>query len=199
MFRVMVADGIEIRQFMADEADTVFAVVDRNREYLRQWLPWVDSTHSAQDVGHFIAGATAQFEAGLGPNAGIWLDGEFAGSIGCHTIDRIDRTCNIGYWIAAGHQGKGTITRCCLALLDYLFAELKLHRVAIRCATGNTRSCAIPRRLGFSHEGVLRESQWVNDHWVDLDLWAMLRQDWRRDPQTATAERLPAFSDPEVK
>jgi ribosomal-protein-serine acetyltransferase len=180
MFRSKVADGLDLKQFEWKDADAILAVVERNREYLRQWLPWVDQTHSADDIRQFISRANAQFEAGFGPNTGIWLDGVLVGSIGCHPIDLANRSCSLGYWIEAGYQGKGTITRCCLKLLDYLFDEVALHRVEIRCGIGNTRSCAIPRRLGFTREGLLREAQWVNDHWVDLEVWAMLEPDWRR-------------------
>jgi ribosomal-protein-serine acetyltransferase len=60
-----------------------------------------------------------------------------------------------------------------------LFDEVELHRVTIQCGTGNHRSCAIPERLGFSREGVLREAEWVNDRWVDLVVWGMLASDWR--------------------
>jgi len=64
-------------------------------------------------------------------------------------------------------------------MLDYLFEELGLHRVEIRCGTGNTRSCAIPERLGFTREGLLREAEWVNDRWLDLLVWGMLEVEWR--------------------
>ena len=182
MFRRTVAHGLELRQFVWDDAPILFAAVERNRDHLRQWLPWVDGTRSEDDIRLFLSRATAQFEDGLGPNFGIWLDGTLVGAVGCHPIDRADRSCSVGYWIAAGNQGRGTITRCCQHLLDYLFGELGLHRVEIRCGTGNTRSCAIPRRLQFRREGVLREAEWVNDRWVDLEVWAMLEQDWRSQP-----------------
>ena len=179
MFRRTVAPGIEMRQFEPGDAETVFAVVDRNREHLRQWLPWVDGSHSPEDVRQFIVRVQAQFEADQGPNAGIWVDGVFAGNVGCHPIDWANRSCSLGYWIDAAQQGKGAITRCCAAMLDYLFEELGLHRVEIRCGTGNTRSCAIPERLGFTREGLLREAEWVNDRWLDLLVWGMLEVEWR--------------------
>ena len=179
MFRRRVADGIELRQFEWEDAEILFALVDRNRKHLRQWLPWVDGTRSADDIRLFFSRVTAQFEQGLGPNFGIWLEGALAGAVGCHPIDRPDRSCSLGYWIAAGHQGNGTITRCCRHLLDYLFDEAGLHRVELRCGTGNRRSRAIPQRLGFRHEGTLREAEWVNHRWLDLEVWSMLEQDWR--------------------
>ena len=189
MFRRRVAPGIEMRQFELRDAETIFAVVERNREHLREWLPWVDGTHSPEDVRPFILRAQAQLEAGQGPNAGVWVDGVLAGNVGCHAIHWANRNCSLGYWIDAAQQGKGFITRCCAAMLDYLFDELHLHRVEIQCGTGNTRSCAIPERLGFTREGLLRESEWVNDRWVDLVVWGMLEKQWR-----AAAPSRPTYS-----
>jgi ribosomal-protein-serine acetyltransferase len=162
------------------DAEPVFALVKRNREYLRPWLPWVDHTFSAEDIREFILRAQAQLDAGQGPNMGIWQDGVLVGTIGCHPIDWANRNCSLGYWLDGGHQGKGLITRCCAALLNYLFDELLLHRVEIRCGTGNLKSCAVPQRLGFRREGVASEAEWVMDRWVDLVVWAILDHEWRR-------------------
>ena len=178
-FRRTAGPGIEMRQFEPGDVETVFATVDGNREHLRQWLPWVDHSHSPEDIRQFILRVQAQFEAGQGPNTGIWIDGVFAGNVGCHPIDWANRSCSLGYWIDAAQQGKGAITLCCAAMLAYLFDELRLHRVEIRCGTGNTRSCAIPERLGFAREGFLHEAEWVNGRWMDLLVWGMLEDQWR--------------------
>jgi len=179
MFHRVVDPGLEIRQFQLDDAAEVFAAADRNREYLRQWLPWVDHTHSAADVRTFIEAALEQHDAGLGPNCAILLEGKIVGSMGSHRFDLADRNCSIGYWVDAASQGKGIITRCSAALIDYLFHEVGMHRVEIRCGTGNHRSCAVPERLGFTREGVLRGAQWVSGRWVDLVVWGMLEQEWK--------------------
>jgi ribosomal-protein-serine acetyltransferase len=86
----------------------------------------------------------------------------------------------IGYWLGESFQGKGLMTGACRALLDYLFFELKLHRVEIRCAIGNARSCAVPKRLGFTKEGVLRQAQAFDDQFLDLEVYALLAEDWNR-------------------
>jgi ribosomal-protein-serine acetyltransferase len=54
-----------------------------------------------------------------------------------------------------------------------------LHRIEIRCATGNTRSAAIPLRLGFTEEGTLHEAEWLYDHWVDLRVFALVDVNWK--------------------
>lgn len=179
MFSRKVAPGIEIRLFDTADAEAVFAVVDRNRAYLRTWLPWVDVTSSPDDLRRFILKVREQFETGRGPQCAIWIDGAVAGSIGCHPIDWPNRHCSVGYWIEQRYQGKGIMTRCCASMLDYLFDELELHRVTIHCGVENTRSCAIPERLGFTREGLIRDGEWVNDRWLNLVAWGMLENEWR--------------------
>jgi ribosomal-protein-serine acetyltransferase len=180
MFRRAVTPEIEMRLLEPRDADACYAAVERDRAYLREWLPWVDRTHSAEDIRKFIETiAIPQYETNNGPNCGIWMAGEFAGGIGCHVIDWANRSCSIGYWVAAAHQGKGIVTQCCASLLDYLFDELRLHRATIDCGTGNTRSCAVPRRLGFTREGLKREAQWVGERCLDLVTWSILDREWR--------------------
>jgi len=133
-------------------------------------------------VRTFISRVIEQYMVGQGPQAGIWIGGEFAGSVGCHPINWPNKCCSIGYWLDRQHQGKGVMTRCCTVMLDYLFRELQLHRVTIQCGTGNKASCAIPERLGFTREGITREGEWVNDRWVDLVNWGMLEDEWKSRP-----------------
>jgi ribosomal-protein-serine acetyltransferase len=180
MFRRTIAPGIELKLLETGEAKTLFAVADRNRERLRRWLSWVDQTRSSEDVRMFILRVLEQYHSNLGPQTGIWVNGALCGTVGCHPIDWSNRNCSLGYWIDAAQEGKGIITRSCAAMLDYIFDELGLHRAEIRCGTGNARSCAVPERLGFTREGIVHQAEWVNDHWVDLVIWGILEEDWRR-------------------
>jgi ribosomal-protein-serine acetyltransferase len=180
MFHRPVGPGIELRLFDLGDIDTVFATVERNRAYLREWLPWVDRTHSPLDIREFINRVRTQYGNDQGPQCGIWVEGELAGCIGCHPIDWSNRHCSIGYWVEESRRGQGIVTRSCQVMLDHLFCDLGLHRVVIQCGTGNHRSCAIPERLGFTREGIAREAEWVNDHWVDLVVWSMLAAEWAK-------------------
>jgi ribosomal-protein-serine acetyltransferase len=189
MFRLAVTPEIELRQLEPADAEACFETVARNRASLREWLPWVDRTHSAEDIRDYIRKvAIPQRENNQGPNCGIWVRWEYAGGLGCHPIDWGNRACSLGYWLDGRFRGRGLMTQCVTALLRYLFEELKLHRVTIRCATGNNRSCAIPERLGFRQEGVELEAEWVGGRWVDLVNWGILEQEWRRSVGTPSPE-----------
>ncbi len=71
------------------------------------------------------------------------------------------------------------MTNCCRAMVSLGFREFELNRMEIRCATENKRSCAIPERLGFTREGVLRDAEWVYDRFVDLAIYGMLEREWK--------------------
>lgn len=175
---IRVDDDIELRIYEERHAQEVAEVIDQNRAYLRQWLPWVDDSRTVEDSRVFIRSALRQFADNEGFQLGIWYRGKFAGGIGYHPINWANRKVEIGYWLAEPMQGKGIMTKACQTLIAYAFDELGLNKVEIHCATGNIRSCAIPKRLGFTQEGILREGEWLYDHFVDLAVFGMLAREW---------------------
>ncbi|CAN5853453.1 GNAT family protein [soil metagenome] len=178
MFACPVAERTELRLLEERHADELALLVDRNREHLRAWLPWVDGSRTPADARIFIAGAMRRWGQNNGFTAGIWHEGEMAGTIGLHAIDWSSRASSIGYWIGSDFQGKGIATAACRAVLDHAFGALGLNRVEIRCAPANRRSRAVPERLGFTKEGTLRQVQLLYDRYTDLVVYAMLADEW---------------------
>ncbi|HEX6994679.1 MAG TPA: GNAT family protein [Gammaproteobacteria bacterium] len=161
-------------------AQELYDVVDRNREQLRPWMPWVDTTRSVDDIKAFIATTLSQVATDNGFHTAIRAHGRIVGIIGVHRIDWANKSTSLGYWLAQDAQGKGIMTRACTAYIDYLFGELQLHRIEIHCATENLRSRAIPERLGFASEGIARDAEWVNDRFVSHVVYSLLSSEWRR-------------------
>jgi ribosomal-protein-serine acetyltransferase len=159
-------------------APTVFKLMDQDREHLRQWLPFVDKTHTEDDTLCFIRSTLEQFAANNGLTAGIWTGGQFCGVLGTLKIDWLNRRVEIGYWLGKSFQGQGMVTDCCRTLINHLFNELDLHRVEIQCAVGNARSAAVPHRLGFTLEGTRRQAHLLNGEYQDLLMFGMLKPEW---------------------
>ena len=172
-----VDEQITLRTFTLEDADELFELADNNRTYLSAWLRWVDRVHSTDDAISFIQTALSGRAAGTRLGFGIRYNNVLVGSIEFVYIDKSNRQAAIGYWVSRNFQGRGIITRACRFLTTYAFTNLHLHRVEIRCATDNTKSRAIPERLGFIQEGVLRDAQWLRDHFVDIASYSKLASD----------------------
>jgi ribosomal-protein-serine acetyltransferase len=178
MFQFTVRPGVELRLLEERDTEAVFTRIDRDRAYLREWLPFVEATHAEDDTRSFIRASLEQFASNEGFAAGIWCEEQFAGVIGTRKIDWMNFKVEIGYWIGREFQGRGIMTDACRALVDYVFSKLELNRVEIQCATGNTKSAAIPKRLGFKLEGTRREAEMVNGRYLDLLIFGMLKREW---------------------
>ncbi|WP_143521686.1 GNAT family N-acetyltransferase, partial [Pseudomonas sp. 2995-3] len=76
-----------------------------SRDYLREWLPWVDYTNSVEDSKDFIKGALKQFSNNNGFQAGIWYQDQLAGVVGLHGINWANESTSIGYWLGDRYQG----------------------------------------------------------------------------------------------
>lgn len=181
VFRLKVDDEIEIRMLEESDTETVFALVDRNRQHLRQWLIWVDRSDSPEVTRQFIKESKRQYENKEALSAGIWLNEDLVGAIGVVHYDWYNRKLEIGYWISSDQQGKGIITRAVSAIVDDAFDNLGFHRVEIHCAAGNNRSRAIPERLGFKQDGIMREAGLLSGEFVDKVIYSMLASEWKGD------------------
>lgn len=170
-------DSLGVRPLGATDAAPLYALIEANRAYLAQWMPWPADQDLAA-TGQFIAEAEAQLIEENGFQAKIEPEGAIVGIAGFHSIDWTNRNTSIGYWLAEDAQGKGTMTTVVSALVDYAFYEWELHRIEIHCAPANHRSRAIPERLGFREEAVLREAELVGEQWLDSVVYGLLKGEW---------------------
>ena len=179
MLTIPVTDRCRLVPLDFADADELFSLTDANRRYLRQWLPWLDSVRGVDDTRTFIRAARAQAARNDGAQLALTVDGSIAGVVGHHHVDWRNRSTSIGYWIGESYQGRGLTTAACRVLITRAFEKARLNRVEIRCATGNHRSRAIPVRLGLRQEGMLREAEWLYDHFVDHVVYAVLANEWQ--------------------
>ncbi|MBP2078665.1 GNAT family N-acetyltransferase [Oceanobacillus polygoni] len=181
MFVYEVDEHITLQQLKLQDANQLFQLIDRNRSYLREWLPWLDTNVEPEDSLAFIDHMLQASKDKKGLTAGIFYQDKLVGVAGFNVFDWTNRIGYIGYWIGQDYQGKGIITNVVRALTDYAFTEAQLNRVDIRAAFTNNKSRAIPERLGFKEEGLLRQAEWLYDHYVDHVVYGMLASDWRKN------------------
>lgn len=170
-----------IRLDLVDDkhSQSIFDLVSKNRNYLREWLNWVDYMQTVDFIKSFINGSKQRNHNGS-EFAFVIIENEIVvGRIGVYKIDNQNKIGEIGYWVGENFQGKGIVATSCKGLLSFCFNELNLNRIEIKCGTENYKSQTIPKRLNFEKEGIIRQGELVNNRFIDLNFYSLLKNDWK--------------------
>lgn len=178
MPKFQVSKIVFLRTLTTADAPGVFNLVENNRSYLREWLPWVDENTCVGDSAKFIQSTLEQLANEMGFQCGIFYNDTLVGMCGYHPIDRSNNSVTIGYWIAKEMTGKGIVTSCTKYLIDYAFDNFSLNKVCIPAAEKNLKSRAVPDRLGLVNEGIEREAEHLYGHYVNHVRYSVSRSEW---------------------
>lgn len=168
-----------LREFEPRDAEAVFHAAIENYDHLRTFAQWISKDYSLKSARSFIAHGKSEWELRKGLPLGIFRGETFIGSCGFVKFDWKAGKAEIGYWITKPEEGKGIITLAVRTLIGFAFAELGLNRIEIRCSSENRRSSAIPRRLGFRQEALLRQSEFRDGRLHDFEIYGLLKPEWR--------------------
>jgi ribosomal-protein-serine acetyltransferase len=174
----MLTDGVELRLIDMQDTQAMFDLIQQNREHLDQWLRWSGRIRTLEDAHHMTQRFVDKFAANDGFHAGIWVDGQLAGGLMCHYLNHDSKKSEIGYWLGADYVGRGLATAASRAVIDYLFKNVGLNRIEIQSGVDNVASRAIPERLGFTLEGIKRQSEWITSRFVDHAIYSILAEEW---------------------
>jgi ribosomal-protein-serine acetyltransferase len=170
-------EALGLRPLATTDAPELHALIEANRDYLACWVPWA-AEQQLPDTEKFIAETQDQLARNDGFQVCIAPDDPIIGMVGFHAVSWSNRSTSIGYWLAEDHQGRGIMTTAVRALVDHAFDEWNLHRIEIHCAKANRRSRAIPERLGFREEGILRETERMGERYLDGVVYGLLEGEW---------------------
>lgn len=159
-------------------AEGLFNALNSSREHLAEFLPWVPNMQSVDDFTNYIRNCELLYQQGMEVSFVIIFNEQTVGRIGLHYLNLFNENAAIGYWLTENAQGQGVMIRSCKALINYGFKELGLHRIELKAATSNFKSQAIPRKLGFQQEGIIRQAEKVNGKFLDLVLYSMIDEEW---------------------
>lgn len=179
MFTFDCGDGVTLRILEARDGVALHSCIAENREHLKTWFQWPDQHKGEKEALDWIQSVLGRYAKNDGFEAGIFVDGFLAGVCGVHSIDRINNFSTMGYWLGKRFTGRGVMTRCVAHFLDHWLGVERLQKIEIHCAEGNRASRAIPERLGFTQEAILRRSVTVHGMQVPRVVYGILDDEWR--------------------
>lgn len=169
-----------LKQSNAAHAAALFQAIDDNREHLGKYLPWISNMKNTNTVKQYLEHCKLLCEKEAEVSFEIFNNNQIVGRISLHHIDKYNNNAAIGYWLVKEAEGKGIITRSCKEILHYAFMQIKLHRIEIMFTPENIKSRAIPEKLGFIQEGILRQTERINNKYQDVVVYSLLRSEWLR-------------------
>ena len=172
---IKIDENINLELINESHSQAIFEMVDNNRTHLRKWLPFVDKMQSIEFAENFVKGTMQRNLDGNEYAFVITENGINVGRICVYKIDLQNKTGEIGYWVIESKQGKGIITKSCKTIINFCFEELSLNRIEIKCGTHNLRSSKIPKKFNFTFEGMMRQSEFHYDKFIDLNLYSLLK------------------------
>lgn len=149
-----------LRPWHLDDAETLAPLLEANHAYVRDWIPASASTPVAAPLlRERLARYADEFSGNRAWRYALFtrdsheLIGEltlfprtYASRCELVDADRIE----IGYWLREAAAGNGYITEACTAALELARAYPQCQCAEIRVDVRNTRSAAVPQRLGFA-------------------------------------------------
>jgi len=107
-------------------------------------------------------------------------DGTYRGEIVLNDHDEANRSAGLRISLSLGARGRGLGTQALRLLLAHAFGPLGLHRVSLEVFAFNTRAIHVYEKVGFRHEGRMRDALWWDSMPHDTLLMAILATDWER-------------------
>lgn len=173
------ASGVFIIPVAVEHAKALASLVRENTEHLQAFLPIVAELSSVEAAHEHLCYAVACASKGEILEWHLFVDETLCGSIRLKDIDSSDRKAKIGYYIDRRFAGRGIVGSAVSAVLAFCFGPLGLNRIELRCASGNLPSKRVAEKLGFLHEGILRQEECLNGVFVDQHVYGMLSQDFK--------------------
>jgi len=158
MTDLLLADDYVLRPLVRADAPAMAAAVRESLPHLGPWMTWAHARYDDTDAVAWIDACAAARADGNAHEFGIFARNghDYVGAAGLNQFNRVNRFCNLGYWVRASAQRQGAGLAAIRALAAFAFDRLGQARVEIVVADGNLPSLALARKAGALHECVAR-------------------------------------------
>ncbi len=174
-------ERLVLRPLSTDDVDVIWNDIS-DPEIARQ-MAWEAHTERSQTV-EFLKNEVTRRESGKGITWAVFKDGSFCGIFSLIGLVRKHRAltynkAELAYWISRRHQRQGIMTEAGRRVLEFAFAELKLHKLVVSHFSTNLASENLIKRLGFRYVGEQREEFQKDGRWHNHKLYELLASEFR--------------------
>ena len=179
----IVTKRLLLRLASQEDVPLIINYYSENRAYLTPFYPvWAENFFTEAYWHSEVEKAVQEFIQGYSLRLLIFSQTEstIIGIINFRNFIRgVAQFCTVGYSLAEKEQGKGYMSEALEASVNYVFEELKMHRIMANYMPHNQSSGNLLKRLGFVVEGYARDYLLINDRWQDHILTSLTNPQWK--------------------
>ncbi|MHA2247165.1 MAG: GNAT family N-acetyltransferase [Candidatus Hodarchaeales archaeon] len=171
-----------IRKYKKGDGESLLKLIERNdnREYLKSHVTEASTimTHEEAEIRirNFIASWVARKRFVLG----IWLrtSNLYIGQIWIEPKKWEVPSFELGWFVDRIYQSQGIATEASKRAIEFLFNDLKAHKIIVLTRDDNVRSYKLAERCGFTKEGHLKDHDVKNGKRIGLFCYRLLKHDY---------------------
>ena len=178
---VTLSDGVvSLRPFQMSDTDELTEAVRESIPELKPWMSWCHDDYSEDDTRNWIKSLPSGWVEGTQFSFAITdiQDGRLLGGCGLNYINPTYHFANLGYWVRTSRTGEGIASRTVRLIASFAFEQVKLIRVEIAVAEGNSPSLRVAGKVGARQEGVLRNRMLVGENIYAGVMHSLIPQDY---------------------
>ncbi|OAT25801.1 ribosomal protein L7p-serine acetyltransferase [Buttiauxella ferragutiae ATCC 51602] len=171
---IHVDDSITLHSIHECYVDEIFALVQKNKAWLRMAMDWPQYVLSVEDSRKMAQGNYLLHHRGYAKMFLIFQQQKMVGVISFNQIEPTNKVAYIGYWLDKDAQGQGIISRALQAVVEKYSREGMVRRFVIKCIVSNTASNQVALRNGFTLEGCLKQAEFLNGVFYDQNIYGRI-------------------------
>jgi RimJ/RimL family protein N-acetyltransferase len=168
-----------LRRFTVGDAEDMYRNWASDPEVTR-YLTWPCHI-SSKATAELLAAWVEKYAEGDYYNWAIEFKetGTVIGSISVVKLDEIINAAEIGYCLSRAYWGRGIMPEALRAVMDYLFDEAEVNRIAAYHDVNNPKSGRVMQKAGMQYEGTHWQAGKNNQGICDISCYSALRSDQR--------------------
>ena len=171
---IPVSQHIELRSVEERYTTDLHNLVIKNKTFLQTAFDWAQHVGSEEDTRRNVQSNHMLHQRGYAKMFLIFASDELVGVLSFNAIEPANKTGYIGYWLDEDHQGQGILSRSLQALMRYYVERGEIRRFVIKCRVANQHSNNVAVRNGFTLEGCLREAEYLNGRFDDVNIYGKI-------------------------
>lgn len=171
-------DRLILRKMSPDDAEAMFAYASDPE--VTRYVTW-ETHRSIEDSRAFLELALGKYESGEEPDWGIVSkgDGRFVGACGIVGWETEHARAEVGFVLSREYWGRGLMSEAVRTMLSFGFERMGLNRIEARCVAENVASARVMEKAGMTHEGTLRQREYIKRAYRDMEIYSILSNEFR--------------------